>query len=78
MQILFDDGPEGGSAQPRYPSSETYFGCTLGPCTPGAGWALEGGMTERRGLTIRRLFTYIAPQGLETPLQNHMFEDNSE
>ena len=29
-ELIFDDGPEGGSAAPHWPSSETYWGCTLG------------------------------------------------
>ena len=71
-EVVFDDGPEAGGAAPKFPSSETYWGCTLGPCTYGTGAALEGGLTERRGLTLKRLFRAIAPQSLENPLQNHI------
>jgi hypothetical protein len=77
FEVFFDDGPEGGSAQPRYPSSETYYGCTLGPCTPGTGNPILGGLTERRGLTLRRFITTVAPQGLENPLQNHLTASDS-
>ena len=41
----------------------------LGPCIPGVGTALSGGMTERRGITLRRFINTIAPQALENPLQ---------
>lgn len=29
-ELHFDDGPEGGAAAAHWPSSETYWGCTLG------------------------------------------------
>ena len=34
-------------------------------------------MTERRGLTLRRFISLIAPQGLENPLQNHLTASDS-
>lgn len=77
-ELIFDDGPESGIAVPRYPASETYFGCTLGPCTPYTGSAMLGGMTERWGLTIRRFLALISPQGFENPLQNHLFVGNDQ
>ena len=40
-----------------------------GPCIPGVGTAISGGMTERRGITLRRFINTIAPQALENPLQ---------
>lgn len=78
FELLFDDGPEAGSATALFPSSENYWGCTLGPCSNvGTGAALQGGMTERRGLTIRRFMALIAPQTLENPLQNHLTASDS-
>ena len=77
-ELLFDDGPEQGAAVPLYPSSETYYGCTLGPCTPGTGSAAEGGFTERRGIALRRLLQTIAPQMSESPLQNHITTSDSD
>jgi len=77
FELLFDDGPEAGAPVPLYPSSETYFGCTLGPCTPGTGAATEGGWTERRGIALKRLLATIAPQTLESPLQSHITASDS-
>ena len=78
LYLLFhDDGPEQGAAMPLYPSSETYWGCTLGPCAPGAGTALEGAFTERRGLALRRFLLAIAPQVAEAPLQYHLVASDS-
>ncbi len=43
LWLLFhDDGPKQGAPLPLYPSSETYWGCTLGPCAAGADTAFEG------------------------------------
>ena len=44
------------------------FVCS-GPCIPGVGTAIAGGITERRGITLRRFINTIAPQALENPLQ---------
>jgi hypothetical protein len=76
-ELLFDDGPEGGVALPRFPSSETYYGCTLGPCEQSTGTPIMGGLTERRGLTLRRFLSLVAPQALENPLQNHLTASDS-
>lgn len=70
--LINDDGPEPGVSVPLYPSSETYWGCTLGPCVPGSGTAFEGTFTERRGLALRRFLLAVAPQVSENPLQYHL------
>jgi hypothetical protein len=71
--LLHDSGPEQGVAVPLYPSSETYWGCTLGPCAvPGSGTPFEGTFTERRGLALRRFLLAVAPQVAENPLQYHL------
>jgi len=75
--LLNDDGPEQGLAVPLYPSSETYWGCTLGPCEPGSGTAFEGTFTERRGLALRRFLLAVAPQVSENPLQYHLAVSDS-
>ncbi len=78
LWLLFhDDGPEQGPPLPLYPSSETYWGCTLGPCTAGSGTAFEGAFTERRGLALRRFLLTIAPQVAEAPLQYHLVASDS-
>ena len=78
LYLLFhDDGPEQGFATPLYPSSETYWGCTLGPCVPGAGTPFEGAFSERRGLALRRFLLTIAPQVAENPLQYHLVASDS-
>ena len=76
--LLHDDGGEQGIAVPLYPSSETYWGCTLGPCAvPGSGTPLEGTFTERRGLALRRFLLAVAPQVAEAPLQYHLAVSDS-
>jgi len=75
--LLHDDGPEQGAPVPLYPSSETYWGCTLGPCAAGSGTAFEGAFTERRGLALRRFLLAIAPQVAEAPLQYHLVASDS-
>ena len=77
-ELLLDDGPEQGVPAPLYPSSETYFGCTLGPCAnPGSGTPFEGGINERRGLAMRRFLLIVAPQVAEAPLQYHLVASDS-
>jgi hypothetical protein len=75
--LLHDDGPEQGVAMPLYPSSETYWGCTLGPCAAGSGTPFEGAFSERRGLALRRFLLTIAPQVSENPLQYHLVASDS-
>lgn len=76
-EFLFDNGPEQGTPVSRYPASETYYGCTLGPCVPNAGSAIMGGITERRGIIMKKFLALIAAQGLENPLQNHLTASDS-
>jgi len=76
-EILFDNGPEQGAPVSRYPASETYYGCTLGPCVANSGSAILGGITERRGIIMKKFLSLIAPQGLENPLQNHLTASDS-
>ena len=76
-ELVLDDGPESGATVSLYPSSETYWGCTLGPCVPGAGTPFEGGMSERRGLAMRRFLLAVAPQVAESPLQYHLVASDS-
>jgi hypothetical protein len=76
-ELLLDDGPEQGLPHALYPSSETYFGCTLGPCVPGSGTPFEGGINERRGLAMRRFLLAVAPQVAESPLQYHLVASDS-
>lgn len=75
--LLHDDGPEQGVAMPLYPSSETYWGCTLGPCSPGVGTPFEGAFSERRGLALRRFLLTVAPHVAENPLQYHLVASDS-
>lgn len=76
--LVLDDGPEQGLPAPLYPSSETYWGCTLGPCAvPGSGTPFEGGINERRGLAMRRFLLAVAPQVAESPLQYHTTRSDS-
>jgi hypothetical protein len=75
--LLHDDGPEQGVAMPLYPSSETYWGCTLGPCSPGSGTPFEGAFSERRGLALRRFLLTVAPHVAENPLQYHLVASDS-
>ena len=76
--LLHDEAGEQGVAVPLYPSSETYWGCTLGPCAvPGSGTPLEGTFTERRGLALRRFLLAVAPQVAEAPLQYHLAVSDS-
>lgn len=80
MRLFFlfhDNGPEQGAAVSLYPTSETYHGCTLGPCVPGSGTPLEGAFTERRGLALRRFQLALAPQVAECPLQYHLVASDS-
>lgn len=50
-------------------SSMHNFMDIIGPCIPGIGTAIAGGLSERRGITIRRFIGTIAPQVFENPLQ---------
>jgi hypothetical protein len=75
--LLHDTGYEQGGTVPLYPSSETYWGCTLGPCAPGSGSAFEGAFSERRGLALRRFLLAVAPQVAEAPLQYHLAVSDS-
>ena len=77
-ELMLDDGPEQGPPASLYPSSETYWGCTLGPCAvPGSGTPFEGGINERRGLAMRRFLLAVAPQVAESPLQYHLVASDS-
>ena len=76
--LLHDEGYEQGATVPLYPSSETYWGCTLGPCAvPGSGTPFEGSFSERRGLALRRFLLAVAPQVAENPLQYHLAVSDS-
>jgi hypothetical protein len=76
--LLHDEGWEQGGTVPLYPSSETYWGCTLGPCAvPGSGTPFEGSFSERRGLALRRFLLAVAPQVAEAPLQYHLVASDS-
>jgi len=75
--MLHDEGWEQGVSIPLYPASETYWGCTLGPCVPGSGTPFEGSFNERRGLALRRFLLAVAPQVAESPLQYHLAVSDS-
>jgi hypothetical protein len=72
LELVLDDGPEGGAPIASYPASESLGGCTLGPCRLGDGAPAEGGFTARAALARRRMWRVLAPQIQEAPVFMHL------